>query len=311
MRALVVGGNGFIGGHLVDSLLSNGWDVAVFDRSAPRYRPSLREVECFLADLGNETMLTAALPGSDVVFHLASTTIPKSSNDAPVFDIQSNLVRTTRFLEICVKSNVARVVFLSSGGTVYGVPTSLPVSENHETNPICSYGIVKLAIEKYLYLFRRLYGLSYVVLRPSNPYGPRQDPMGEQGAVAVFMGCLARGLPIEIWGDGEIIRDFFHVSDLANACLAAATSKTASAIFNVGSGKGTTLNELLEVIASIVEKPLDVAFLPDRPFDVPELVLDTKRARDQLGWFPEISLKEGLADTWQWISSLPWSEAPG
>jgi UDP-glucose 4-epimerase len=307
MRAVVIGGNGFIGSHLVDTLLKDEWKVTVYDHSPERYRSPLPQVDYFLEDLGNSNKLKSALSRTDIVFHLASTTIPETSNDDPVFDISSNLIHTVRLLQICVKSRVSKVIFLSSGGTVYGIPTTLPVSENHPTNPICSYGIVKLAIEKYLNLFENLYGLSYGILRPSNPYGERQNPAGNQGAVAVFLGRIAQGQPIKIWGEGEITRDFFHVSDLARSCLAVA-NKASSRVYNIGSGQGTTLNQLLEVIESVIQNPFDIVYSKPRPFDVPKLILDTERARTELRWEPKISLETGITDTWDWICSLPWSQ---
>ena len=305
MRVVVVGGNGFIGSHLVDVLLADGWQVVVYDRAPERYRRPLSGVEYVVGELGNTGLLASVLPRADVVFHLASTTIPQSSNDAPVFDVQSNLVDTVRVLEVCVESQVGKVVFLSSGGTVYGVPEFLPASEEHPTNPICSYGIVKLAIEKYLHLFKHLHGLSYAVLRPSNPFGRRQNPAGKQGAVTVFLGRIAQGLPITIWGDGEVTRDFFHVSDLAEACLVAATSETTTPVFNIGSGRGMSLNQLLEIIEPVVQEPFRVVRLPPRSFDVPKLFLDIQQARTELKWAPRMSLEEGILDTWQWVSSLP------
>ena len=306
MRAVVVGGNGFIGSHLVDALLADGWQVVVYDRAPERYRPPLARVEYVLEDLGNTSALSSVLPRSDVVFHLASTTIPKSSNDAPVFDIQSNLINTVRLLEVCVRSQVGKIVFLSSGGTVYGVPMSLPVNEIHPTNPICAHGIVKLAIEKYVYLFNRLYGLGCTILRPSNPYGRRQNPAGKQGAVSVFLGSIAQDLPVTIWGDGEVIRDFFHVSDLARACLLAATLETPSPIFNIGSGVGISLNQLLKVIESVIQKTFRVVYLPARPFDVPNIVLDVQRVGVEMNWTPGIALEKGILETWDWVHSLQW-----
>ena len=186
MRAVIIGGNGFIGSHLVDSLLFEGWQVVVYDRAPERYRPPLVGVEYCTGELGNEHLLTSVLPRADVIFHLASTTIHQSSNESPVFDIQSNLIDTVRFLKVCVECQVGKVIFLSSGGTVYCVPNSLPVNEKHPTNPICSYGIVKLAIRKYLYLFKHLYGLSYIVLRSSVLYGHGRIRAGNRGPLQFF-----------------------------------------------------------------------------------------------------------------------------
>lgn len=306
MRAVVVGGNGFIGSHLVDRLLDDRWQVVVYDRAPERYRPPHPRVEYLLGELGNTGLLTTVLPRADVVFHLASTTIPESSNDSPVFDIQSNLADTVRFLEVCVASRVKKVVFLSSGGTVYGIPRALPVKETDPTNPICSYGIVKLAVEKYLQLFKHLHDLSYTILRPSNPYGVRQNPAGQQGAVSVFLGRIAQDLPITIWGSGEVTRDYLHVSDLVQACLVAATAQAAEPIFNISSGMETSLNRLLEIIGTVLSEPVHVVRLPARPFDVPRLALDSQRAREQLGWSPRVPLEEGILDTWAWTRQLKW-----
>jgi len=304
VRAIVIGGNGFIGSHLVDRLLAAKWQVVVYDRYPERYRPPVLAVEYVLGEFENIGLLRSILPRVDVVFHLISTTVPQSSNESPIFDVQSNLIGTIRLLEACVQLGVRKVVFVSSGGTVYGIPKALPVQEIHSTFPICSYGIVKLAIEKYFHLFHHLHGLSYTILRPSNPYGPRQNPHGSQGAIAVFLGSVAQDLPITLWGNGEIVRDYFHVTDLAQACIQAATTETADTIFNIGAGEGKSLNQLLTIIESVVNRKLKVEHLPSRLFDVPELVLDVQKANVELLWTTKMSLEEGIADTWKWIKSM-------
>lgn len=306
MRAVVAGGNGFIGSHLVDSLLAEGWQVVVYDRAPERYRPPLAGVTYVIGELGNESLLASVLRGANVVFHLVSTTIPQSSNESPVFDIQSNVIDTVRFLKVCVESQVEKVIFLSSGGTIYGIPNSLPVDEKQPTNPICSYGISKLAVEKYLQLFKHLYGLSYMVLRPAVAYGQRQNPIGKQGAITVFLSRIAQGQPITIWGDGETIRDYLYVTDLVRACLLAAGSTRTDTVLNVGSGEGVSLNKLLEIIKGVIQRPLSVERLPARPFDVPKLILDTKRANTELKWTPTVPLEDGIFRTWEWIRSLQW-----
>ncbi len=306
MRAVVIGGNGFIGSHLVDGFVAAGWRVTVFDVAPSRYRKPPAGVESVTASLGDTGMLEQVLPRTDVVFHLASTTIPQSSNDAPDYDIRSNLLDTVKLLEKCVQHKVGRVVFLSSGGTVYGVPRHLPVTEEHPTDPICSYGIVKLAIEKYLHLYHELHRLPYTVLRPANPFGPWQNPAGRQGAIAVFLGRIARGQPLRIWGDGEVVRDFFYVEDLVRACLGAAVSAHHAGVYNLGSGRGISLNELLAAIEQVVDRPVRVERLPARSFDVPTVYLDIGRARQQLDWQPTVPLHEGLRQTWEWVSKLEW-----
>jgi UDP-glucose 4-epimerase len=306
MRVLITGGNGFIGSHLVDHALLAGWDVCVYDVAREKYRDQRDNVEYLYGDLYINGLPQEALRDVDVVFHLACTTIHKTSNDDPVFDIQSNLVSTVKLLQQCVRARVNRFVFLSSGGTVYGIPQALPVSESHPTDPICSYGIHKLAIEKYLGLFHHLHGLDYVVLRPSNPYGERQDFRGEQGAVAVFLGKIALGKPISIWGDGEIVRDYFHVDDLARACMGAATQRVKRRVLNISSGVGFSLNALVDKIEAVLGVKAEVHrnSTSARPFDVSELYLDRSEAEKVLSWRPQVTLEQGITRTWLWVQSI-------
>ena len=258
-------------------------------------------VEYVQADLNNHALLREALTGRDIVFHLISTTIPKTSNDDPLYDIESNLIETVCLLGQCVESRVRKVVFLSSGGTIYGIPHSLPVSEESPTNPECSYGIVKLAIEKYLRLFYKLHGLEYVVVRPSNPYGPRQNPLGLQGAVSVFLGQIARGQAVTVWGDGQIVRDYIFIEDLIDGIYQAAIRGTLSRIYNIGSGQGRSLNDLIDIMGRVAERPVRVVRTAGRSFDVPAIFLDIRRAGADLGWQPRTSLENGIKRTWDFI----------
>ncbi|MBS1997098.1 MAG: NAD-dependent epimerase/dehydratase family protein, partial [Cyanobacteria bacterium SZAS LIN-2] len=171
MKALVIGGNGFIGSNLVDLLLKNNHQVRIFDRYPNRFRAPLQGVEYVVGEFSNHGEIAEAVAGMDWVFHLACTTLPQTSNDDPVYDIHSNIGGTVQLLQECVKNKIKKVVFISSGGTIYGVPQTAPITEDHPTEPICSYGITKLAIEKYLHLFHWLHGLEYVCARLSNPYG--------------------------------------------------------------------------------------------------------------------------------------------
>lgn len=304
MRCLVVGGNGFMGTHLVDRLLENEHSVRVYDRSPNKFRAIPREAEFFEGELGNHGLIREAVEGVEVVYHFVSTTIPKTSNDDPIYDVRSNLVDALQLLEACVEEGTRKVVFASSGGTVYGPSEALPISEDHLTDPITSYGIVKLAIEKYLRLFYHLHSLDYAALRISNPYGPYQNPHGQQGAISVFLHRLYAGLPITIWGDGGVVRDYLYVSDLVDALERAAGTESQGRVLNIGSGRGTSLNELLEVIAGVIGEEPVVEYLPARPLDVPVSVLDIRRARAELGWSPKTELAEGIARTWAWIHTL-------
>lgn len=303
MRFLVLGGNGFMGTHLVDRLLESGHYVGVYDRGPNKFRTLPQGAEYVEGDLGNHGLICEALDGTEVVYHFVSTTLPKTSNDDPIYDVRSNLIDTLQFLESCVEAGVRKVIFASSGGTVYGMPKEVPIKEDHPTNPVSSYGIVKLAIEKYLHLFHYLYGLDYAALRISNPYGPYQNPLGQQGAISVFLRHVYEGTPVTIWGDGSVVRDYLYVSDVVNALELAATEETHHKVFNVGSGHGASLNELLHLISGVVGEQPEVEYVSGRSLDVPVSVLDVSRAEEELGWEPQVKLAEGIAWSWDWISS--------
>jgi UDP-glucose 4-epimerase len=306
-KVLVLGGKGFVGSHLIDALLFSGLSVRCFDR--PMISGEAEALtwegnaafELYEGDFLNEGDLKKSLSGCEICFHLISTTIPSSSNDDPVFDIQTNLAGTVRFLELAVKEGLKKVIFISSGGTVYGIPQRIPIDEEHPTNPICSYGITKLAIEKYLNLFHHLYGLDYRVLRVSNLYGERQRIRSSQGAVAVFLGKAIRDETIEIWGDGSVIRDYVYIGDLIDALIKAMRYDGKIKVFNIGSGNGISLTEVINAIEKVLKKKLSVKFLPGRKFDVPVNVLSIKLAESELGWKPRVEFEEGLGNFANWM----------
>lgn len=301
-KALVVGGNGFIGSHLVDGLLRQDWRVVVLDLYERRYDPIPEGVQFIRGDLSQAYLVREALVGVDTVFHLAWATIHEVSNQDPSADVEANLVPSIQLLEACRQSAVQRVVFTSSGGTVYGPTTRLPIAETQLQNPVNGYGITKLAVEKYLHMFRHLYGLDYAVIRPSVPYGPRQNPLGRQGAIAVFLYRISRGLPLTIWGDGNVTRDYFYVGDLVTALTAAAEHPLdGERVFNIGGGREVSLNHLVKSIEAVVGLPADVRYEEARDFDVQRLCLDTRRAAEILAWSPKVNLEEGLSRTWQWM----------
>ena len=305
-RCLVLGGRGFIGSHLVDALLARGHYVRCFDR--PHVAPLGEEhrlnpyFELYEGDLSSEADIAEALVGCEVCFHLVSTTLPKSSNADPVFDVESNVLSTVRFLAHAVKSGLQKIIFVSSGGTIYGVPTQLPIPETHSTDPICSYGISKLAIEKYISLFHHLHGIRYTVLRIANPFGERQRTHASQGAIAVFLGKALRGEAIEIWGDGSIVRDYIYISDVVDALMAALEQvENENHIFNIGSGRGHSVNEVLDAIDEVTGRFADRRYLPARPFDTPKSVLCIDKAAEGLTWAPKIDFISGLKRFAEWI----------
>ena len=308
-RCLVLGGLGFIGSHLVDALLMAGYDVRCFDRphvvSVGGSRGSCPNFELFEGDLLCEADIIAAVEDCDVCFHLISTTLPSSSNLDPVFDVESNLLGTLRMLGHAVQAGVRKIVYVSSGGTVYGVPARDVTTETDSTDPICSYGIVKLAIEKYLALFHRLHGLNYTVLRVGNPFGERQRTQASQGAVGVFLGKALRGEAIEIWGDGTIIRDYIYISDVIAALVVAIEYQGTERIFNIGMGYGLSLNQVLDAIERVCGVAISRKYLAARAFDVPRNVLSIERARQLLNWSPQVSFDVGLARFASWLRHHP------
>lgn len=298
---LVLGGGGFIGSHLAEALARAGHKVKIFDRPEGKALGLLKGCEIVTGDFLEPRDLARILPGSEVVFHLISSTVPKSSNDDPAADIEANVVGTLRLLDLCRRQHVRKVVFSSSGGTVYGVPRTVPVAETHPTLPISSYGVHKLTIEKYLHLNHALHGLDYCVLRIANAYGERQRTETAQGAVSVFLERILRGQPLQVWGDGSVVRDYVYVADIVQAFLKALDHAGEDRIFNIGSGLGVSLKELIGEIGAVVGHPPAVEYTPARRFDVPANVLDCSLARRALGWQARTPLAEGLRRTYEWM----------
>jgi UDP-glucose 4-epimerase len=291
---VVLGGTGLLGKCLSRRLAEAGWSVRSVSRSGLPAGPREEwwgHVEWLSAAIGTD-LCASALRGADVVFHLASTTVPSASNIA--YDIESNVLASIRTLEAAASLNIPRLVFASSGGTIYGVAERIPILETHPTNPICSYGIHKLAVEKYLHLFRSRKRLDSICLRIANHYGEEQDLSKPLGAVAHFAARAAKGLPIEIWGDGSVTRDYVHVDDVADAFIRAASYRGRETLMNVGTGRGVSLNQLVQFIQKGLASPVAVDYKPARSFDVAENVLDIQRARHELGWEPKVSLESGI-----------------
>lgn len=305
---LVLGGKGFIGSHVVQRLLALGYRVRVLDRpGSPIVAISALEdrVEFIDGEFSDSETVRMALKGCQYCFHLISTTGPKSSNDDPIFDVGSNLVSTLRLLDMAREEKISKMIFLSSGGTVYGAPQYTPIDEAHPTDPSCSYGITKLAIEKYLHLYKTLYGLDYVVLRISNPFGEWQRTRAAQGAIAVFLGKALRGEPAEIWGNGSVVRDYVYIGDVIDAAISAMTYKGKECVMNVGSGVPTSLLQVLDSIEAVTGKRIERRFMPGRGFDVPVNVLSITRAKRELGWSPKTLFQDGLARMLDWHKKYP------
>lgn len=302
MRVLVLGGCGFIGSHVVDALLARGLSVRVFDRRPEAYRAPLQGVDYRFGSFSDRMAVIDALAGVDAVIHLISTTFPGTANLDPATDVQDNLIGTITLLDSMLSLGVHRIVFLSSGGTVYGIPDTVPIAETHPLRPINSYGIVKVAIENYLDMYRRLKGLSPVILRATNPYGPRQAHVGVQGVVSTFLRRVRDGEALDVWGDGTVTRDFIYVADLAALCAAVTPGET-EGTFNAGSGMGASVNDIIAEIAAVSGTAPVVNYKPARAIDVPRSVLDVSLARETFGWQATTPLREGIARTWDWLGT--------
>jgi len=308
MKCVLFGGGGFIGSHLSKELLVHGYEVRIFDR------PNLLREGCFShldncewmeGDFLNKDDVSKAITGCQVVFHLVSTTLPKGSNENPLYDIESNVISTIQMLEVAVQAGIRKVIFASSGGTVYGTPREVPIPETHPTDPICSYGIGKLAIEKYLHLYNLQHNLDYCVLRMANPYGEGQRPTASQGAVAVFLNRALHHKGIEIWGDGAVIRDYIYIGDVVEAFVKAMLYSGEYRIFNIGCGQGLSVLELVRNIEIVIRHPIARIHVSGRTFDVPTNVLNISRAYKALNWQPKTSFQDGLAQTLHWVERRP------
>jgi UDP-glucose 4-epimerase len=288
-------------------LIMQGHRVRVLDRpeagfSMPDWDTSA--VERIAGSFMMADDVLRAVEGCEIVFHLASTTLPHTSNQDPAGDLDANVGGALKLFEVAHRAGVRRVVFASSGGTVYGTPVTIPIHEGHPTEPLCAYGISKLAIEKYLALYRTLRGLDYIVLRVANPFGPGQSPQRGQGAIGVFLHRALQGQAVDIWGDGSVVRDFLYIDDVCDAFIKAGSYAGDYRVFNVGSGHGYSLNEILDSIEDVLGQTVERRYLPGRNFDVPSNVLCIERARHELGWQPAVGLAEGLRRVVRWQAQV-------
>ena len=300
-ECLVLGAGGFIGSHLCQALVRAGARVRGFGR-APAFADSLPPLPFTQGEFTDGKALAPAVQGAEIVFHMLGGTTPEASNRNPVVELQANTLASLHLLELCRDTGVRKIVFVSSGGAIYGVSPAVPITEDAPTNPVSAYGINKLMVEKYLQLYTRLGGAHGVSLRVANPYGQFQSPFRGQGLVPALIQTVLAGRPVEIWGDGQVVRDFLYAGDVADAMLAAAVYDGPSPVFNIGSGVGRSVLEVLDsVCAMLGRRPPEVIFKASRPADVPKSVLDITRAKTELGWAPRTAWQDGLARTAEWV----------
>jgi UDP-glucose 4-epimerase len=307
MRILITGGAGFIGSTLADACVAHGHDVAVVDDLSAGAAANLaRPVRLYQVDIRTpalDEVFAAERP--EIVSHHAAQVSVRRSVDEPVLDAAINVLGTLNVLEAARQHGVRRVVFASTGGAIYGEPDGPTADEDHPRRPRSPYAIAKLAAEHYLDGYR-LAGMETVVLRYANVYGPRQDPHGEAGVVAIFIQRILAGLTPTIFGDGEQVRDFIYVDDVVRANLLAHDTPLAAAgptVFNVGTGRGTSVKALWSALAAVARPSVSPSHEPARTGDLVRSVLDVARARTALGWEPRVDITTGLARTWEWFAA--------
>jgi UDP-glucose 4-epimerase len=300
-KCLVLGAGGFMGAHLSRHLADLGAEVVGLGRGVGYPEAFDPRVKFIQADLADESAVRKALDGVSIIYHLAGGSIPQSAAHDSVTDVTLNVLPTLRLIEACRPLGPIRFIFASSGGTVYGVPTQVPIPEDSATQPISAYGAAKLVIEKYLGVHHHLHGLDHAILRIANPYGPLQNPARKQGLIGAFLHNALLGRPLQIWGTGEVRRDFIHIDD-ACAALIAAAAPGLPRVMNIGSGEGLSVNQ----IADAVERTVGLRsparqYMEGRADDVPVNVLDISRIVAATGWRPRIGLHDGLRQTADWM----------
>ncbi|MBN1413052.1 MAG: NAD-dependent epimerase/dehydratase family protein [Spirochaetales bacterium] len=300
-KIAVLGGAGFIGSHLSEYLSASGYEVTVFGRNSPqnrvREKPDLNYV---YGDFLNSEDIHSVIEKADVVFHLIGSTLPDSSEKNHLYDVETNLIPTIELIRLCKEYKVSQIVFASSGGTVYGIPESLPISESHTTLPICSYGIVKLAIEHYLRLESRTGSISCTVLRISNPFGTRQPIQKHQGVIGTFVHDMIEGKSLKVWGDGTVVRDYIHIKDVVRAMKLVIGNAPGFTLYNLGSGVGRSVNDIIHAIETVTEKKMAVDYLPGRAVDVPVNILNTTEFCRNFPWKCEVDFHQGIIELINW-----------
>ncbi|MGH7948248.1 MAG: NAD-dependent epimerase/dehydratase family protein, partial [Candidatus Binataceae bacterium] len=299
-------GAGFIGSHTVDALTAQrAGDVCVIDDLSSGKRGRLNPAARFhQADLRDASAVRAVIEQEkpEVIYHLAAQMDVRRSVADPAHDAQVNLVGMLHLMEAARQHGLKRIIFASTGGAIYGEQEQFACDENHALRPVSPYGVAKLATEAYLFFYRVQYGIDYLALRYANVYGPRQDPHGEAGVVAIFCGRILDGTPVTIYGDGEQTRDYVYVGDVVRANLAALTSPATGAI-NIGTGVETSVHALYGGLRSIAECTIAPQYGPERPGEQRRSVISPRRAADALGWQPRVSLAHGLAETYAYFAS--------
>jgi UDP-glucose 4-epimerase len=299
MKVLVTGGAGFIGSHVVQEFLDHGYEIVIVDDLSTGRKSNLHPRAAFYQLDIRDPKLAEVFEKErpDFISHHAAQMDVRRSVAQPLFDADVNILGSINLIECAKRSGVKHFVYISTGGAVYGEPEYLPCDEQHPINPICQYGASKHTVEHYLYMYHVNYGLNYTVLRYPNVYGPRQDPHGEAGVVAIFTGQMLTGKPIVINGDGKQQRDFVYVGDCARGNRLAIEREHPCGIYNLGMCRGTSINEIFDALKKITAYPHDAHYGPPKVGETRFIYLDATKAKRDLNWEPTINLEDGLRHT--------------
>lgn len=302
MRVLLLGAAGFIGTNLTIELMKKPkYEITLVDKNkdffSPVVKTNLKNVHIVESSLTVNMDFDSVLKDQDIVYHLVSTTVPTTSNQHISQELVSNVIFSANLFEACIRCGVKKVVFISSGGTVYGKEVDCPLKEKTATNPISSYGVQKVTIEKLLYLYRYMYGLDYRIIRLANPYGPYQRPNGVLGAVTTFTYKALKGDEITVYGDGSVVRDFIYIDDAIRAIMKIVEGENKHHTFNLGCGYGTSIKQVLTTIETALGIKLNVSYIEGRKVDVPVNYLDISRYEKYYGALNPISLEDGIKKT--------------
>jgi UDP-glucose 4-epimerase len=303
-KCVIFGGNGFIGSHLAERLVHEGFEVKIFDTfntGTHNLDSIINDIEIIRGDFLNKEDLSRALKNVELVFHYISTTNPVTAANNPIFDVESNIIGSIRLFQTAIENKIERIIFPSSGGTIYGPVQEDLIKETHPLNPVNPYAISKLTIEKYLNYFNYSSGMNYFILRYSNPYGERQNPLGNQGVIPIFLNKIKNNEHPVIYGNGSAIRDYIYIDDAIDATMAILKSNTKETLFNVGSGQETSINQLISVMSNVTNHRVDPVYKENSGLYLPKIVLDISRIRKETGWSPKTDIKEGIKKTWDWI----------
>jgi UDP-glucose 4-epimerase len=306
-KVIIIGADGFIGSRLAKRLALSGVSVLAFDKFRNGISKNFLEFSDNLIMVPGNFLISddlrKSLKGVDYVFHFVSLTTPGSSMNDPLVDIEKNIIGSVVLFDECVRAGVKRIIFASSGGSIYGNQGKDRYSENDPTEPISPYAISKLCIEKFLSYYRVHHGLDSLILRFSNPYGPFQNYLGGQGLIPIFLNRIKKGEPIEIFGDGKFVRDYIYIDDLIQMTQQIYDRAIAYSIYNIGSGIGKSVNEIIQVLESVTCIQAKKVFKTSRDIDVKSVVLDTNRIKSELGEFEMCSLEAGVLESWNWIQN--------